>query len=114
MANKFVSFLEKVGKDVEKGLFYVLKPAAVAASIIDPAAAPLINMVYQAVLTAEQNFAGITGSGPQKLAAVTSIVGNLIQQTLSAAGKSATAQDVQNVINGVVSVLSTIPAPPAS
>jgi hypothetical protein len=120
MTNKFVSFLETAGKDIEKifskDIVPYLPMAESAVSAFAPSASPMFNATANAVIMAEQNAAAIgqqVGSGPQKLAAVTGLIGGLIAQGLKDAGKSNTAADVTGYINSVVSILNTTPAPPA-
>ncbi len=118
MTNKFLSFLEAVGRDFKKGLTVALPfietvgEAAVATFV--PSLGPLFNQTVSAVVTAEQSAAAIgkqTGSGVQKAAAVVALVGPLIEQALIDAGKSSTAADVQNYINAIVTILNLAPAP---
>ncbi len=114
MSSKFVSFLEAVGKDIEKGLVYVIPVAGAGLAAFAPEFSPLFTTVSQAVITAEQNFAAIgqqSGTGVSKLAAVTGVVGNLISTALKAAGKQGSTAEVQSVINGIVTMLNAIPAP---
>ncbi len=118
MANKFLSFLEAVGRDFKKGLAVALPfietagEAAVATFV--PALGPLFNQTVSAVVTAEQAAAAIgkqSGSGVQKSAAVVALVGPLIEQALIDAGKPSTAADVQNYVNSIVAILNLVPAP---
>jgi hypothetical protein len=117
----FKSFLETVGKDFKKGLDAILPyaetvgEAAVAAYA--PALGPLFNQTVNAVVTAEQAAAAVgkqTGSGVSKLAAVVGLIGPLIEQGLKDAGKSASATDVANYVNSVVTILNTAPAATAN
>jgi len=122
MANKFVSFLEAVGRDFKKGLSVALPfietagEAAVATFL--PSLGPIFNQTVSAVVTAEQAAAAIgkqTGTGVQKAAAVIGLVGPLIEQALIDAGKPSDATAVQNYVNAIVAILNVAPAPvPAS
>ncbi len=118
MTNKFLSFLEAVGRAFKKGLTVALPfietagEAAVATFV--PALGPLFNQTVSAVVTAEQAAAAIgkqSGSGVQKSAAVVALVGPLIEQALIDAGKPSTAADVQNYVNSIVAILNLVPAP---
>jgi len=118
MTNKFISFLEAVGRDFKKGLTVALPfietagEAAVATFV--PALGPLFNQTVSAVVTAEQSAAALgtqSGTGTQKAAAVVGLVGPLIVQALKDAGKSATAADVQKYIDSIVAILNLAPAP---
>ena len=120
MSNKFVSFLDAVGRDFKKGLDFLLyNPAAVAVEqigigAIAPELLPTYNATKAAVILAEQNFAAIgkqSGTGLQKSAAVLQIAGDLIKQGLDDAGMANDAPAVQNWINFVVTGLKAAPAP---
>jgi hypothetical protein len=119
MTNKFISFLEAVGHDFKKGLDYILPYAETAGeaavTIFAPALGPLFNQTVSAVVTAEQSAAAIKAglTGPQKLSAVATLVGPLIQQALTDAGKTADEAAVQSYINAIVLILNTVPASPA-
>jgi|SRR5579862_6378695 len=117
MSNKFVSFLEAVGKDFKKGLDAILPYAKTtgeaAVAIFAPSLSSLFNQTVNAVVTAEQSAAAIgaqSGSGQQKLASVVQLMGPLIAQALADAGKAHDDAAVQNYINAVVTVLNTTPA----
>ena len=120
MTNKFVSFLEAVGRGFKKGLDFILPIAEtageVAVSIFAPALGPLFNQTVAAVMTAEQSAAAVgkqTGTGVQKLASVVQLMGPLIAQGLADAGKANDEAAVQAYINSIVTILNSIPAPPA-
>lgn len=121
MTNKFVSFLETVGRDFKKGLDFILPWAAgageVAVSLLAPSLGSLFNQTVNAVVTAEQAAAAVgkqTGSGAQKLASVVQLMGPLIATALADAGKSNDTASVQAYINAVVTILNAAPAPAAS
>jgi hypothetical protein len=117
MSNKFVSFLKKVGEDFVKGLNAILPWASTAGEVavadFAPALGPLFNQTVSAVVTAEQAAvaAGQQKTGPSKLSAVVQLMGPLIKQGLSDAGKPADDAAVQTYINSVVQVLNAAPAP---
>lgn len=120
MSNKFVSFLETIGRDFKKGLDFILPLAQgageVAVSIFAPALGSLFNTTVAAVALAEQKATALgkqTGSGAQKLADVLQIAGPVISQSLADAGRSNDDAAVQNYINSVVAILNAIPATPA-
>ena len=116
MSNKFVGFLETVGKDFLKYVFPWLVKAEQVVSLAFPSLGPLFNLTANAVVAVEQNFAALgqqSGTGAQKLASVVQSIGGLIAQGLADAGKSNTAADVQQYINSVVNVLNAAPPPAA-
>jgi hypothetical protein len=116
MANKFWGFLETVGRDFKKGLDFVLPYAETAGetaiSIFNPALGTLFNQTVNAVVTAEQAAAAAgkqSGTGAAKLASVVQLMGPLIKQALTDAGKPNDDTAVQNYINAVVTILNSIP-----
>jgi hypothetical protein len=119
VTNKFVSFLEAVGRDFRKGLSFILPYAAsageVAVSLFAPPLGPLFNQTVNAVITAEQNAAAVgkqSGTGPQKAAAVAQLMGPLIKQALADAGKANDDAAVQKYIDSVVTILNAVRATP--
>lgn len=117
MTNKFVSFLEAVGKDFKKGLDVLLKfapEAETAVGIFAPQLGPAFNTTVNAVVMAEQKYAALgkqTGTGQQKLADVLQIAEPVIAQSLADAGKANDTASVTNYVNSVVAVLNAAPAP---
>lgn len=123
MSNKFVGFLETVGKDIVKGLGFAVKEApaasALAAILFPPSAAisPFIvaglNLVQSSIISIEQKYAasGVqTGSGVQKASEVLTLTGPAVSQLLSAAGvPNVTDAYVQTLITAIVSVLNALP-----
>lgn len=114
----FKSFLKHAGEDFKKGLEFILPWAATAGeaavAAFAPQLGPMFNSTVTAVVQAEQNFAAIgkqSGTGASKLAAVVGVVGNLIKQGLSDAGKDSSDAAVQNYINSIVTILNAAPAP---
>ena len=111
------TFLEAVGKDFKKGLDAILPYAETAGqtavSIFAPGVLPLYTATVNAVILAEQNAAAIgnqSKSGASKLASVVSLIGGLIKQGLTDAGKAADDTAVQNYVNSVVTILNSVPA----
>lgn len=118
MPNKFVSFLEAIGKDFKKGLDFVLPYAQtageVAVSLFAPSLGTLFNSTVNAVVTAEQAAAAASkqsGTGAQKLASVVQLMGPLIAQGLQDAGKPNDNAAVQAYISSIVTILNAVPAP---
>lgn len=118
MGSKFLSILETIGRDFEKGLRFVLPIAETAGEcavqIFFPALGPAYNSTVAAVALAEQKYASMgqqSGTGAQKLNDVIQIVGPVVAQALADAGKSNTADDVKNYVNSVVNVLNSAPSP---
>lgn len=112
MTNKFVSFLEHVGHDFKVG-FDKVEPYVGLAALI-PGAGAIVTGVVGAIITVEQKFAAAglqNGTGPQKLSEVTAIMGPLISEFLTVAGKTADAAAVTKYINDIVAVLNDQPAP---
>lgn len=118
MANKFVSFLEAIGKDFQKGLIKVLPFAEgageAAVTIFAPSLGPMFNSTVSAVALAEQKYTALgkqTGSGASKLADVVSLMGPVIAAGLADAGKANDAAAVQSYVTSVVTILNTTSAP---
>jgi hypothetical protein len=116
--NKFESWLERAGKDFEKGLTFVLPIAAssgeVAVAAFAPALGPMFNSTVNAVVLAEQKYTALgkqTGTGASKLADVVTLMGPVIAQGLKDAGQSSDATAVNGYVSSVVAVLNAAPAP---
>ncbi len=114
----FKSWLKHVGEEFKRGLDFILPWAAgageVAVSIFAPALGPLFNQTVTAVVLAEQNAAALgkqSGTGPQKLAAVFTLMQPVISQGLKDAGKESNDAAVQSYINAIVQILNAAPAP---
>lgn len=127
MSNAFVSLMDKIGHDIKVVWADVVKylPAASAiASLIFPAQAAAIagvvnsvDLIQQAVATVEQKFAAAgnpTGTGPEKLAQVLSIVTPTVTQLLAAEGLNYNTTQITNIVNIVVGILNINPAPAAA
>lgn len=117
----FKSFLSAVGHDFKRFLDAILPFAAtsgeVAVSIFAPALGGLFNSTVNAVITAEQAAAALgkqSGSGPQKAVTVLQLMGPLIKQGLTDAGRAADDVAVQKYIDAVVTILNAAPAPPSA
>lgn len=128
MANGFVTVLEKIGSIFGKGLEEAVKflplASTLAGFLFPPAVAPLTaattvaDLLQNAVAEAEQKLAAQgnqTGSGPQKLATVMTIVtssvtGLLSDPTVSSelkkAGIAVNTAYITNLVNAVVSFLN--------
>ena len=127
MSNAFVSLMDKIGHDIKVVWADVVKylPAASAiASLIFPAQAAAIagvvnsvDLIQQAVATVEQKFGAAgnpTGTGPEKLAQVLSIVTPTVTQLLAAEGLNYNTTQITNIVNIVVGILNINPAPAAA
>ena len=117
----FISVLKAIGRDIEK--VFESKPFQEALSVSEavvglafPAMGPIFNITAQAVQQAEANFAAIgqqSSTGAQKLAAVVTNVGNLIQVGLKDAGvANVTQAKVEQYISAVVTILNATPELP--
>ena len=113
MANKFIGFLETIGKDFKRGLMdiqpYTEGAAEVGIAVFAPELGPLFNKVASAVMLAEQSStaAGKTQNGPDKLASVLQLIGPLIASTLTDL-TSHPASTPQSYISAVVTILNGI------
>jgi hypothetical protein len=111
MANKFVTFLQKVGRDLETDFNKIL-PYTPLLDLI-PGAAPIVTAVTGTIITVEQKFTAMgkqSGTGSQKLAQVIAIIGPAVAQMLGTAGKPADEATVTKYINDIVAVLNDVPA----
>lgn len=116
MANKFVSLLQHVGKDLEKGLSIILPLAQVAApelAAIDPALGAVFSTTLGVVVQTEQKFAAMgkqNGTGTQKFSEALSILSPIVTSQFAAAGKAHDADTVSKYVQAVVDFLNAIPA----
>lgn len=120
MANKFVTFLEQIGKDIEKGLETAVNFMTKFQPLIDVGlnvipggitAVPIFNATVAAITTVEQKFTAVgqsTAALNVKLANVEQILGQVIEPYLKNAGSQATANQY---IQAVYNLLMAIPAP---
>jgi len=126
MANKFVGFLESVGKEFLKGLAFAVKyaiPVEKLIGLIFPTLAPVATevadatqLIQTAVLQVEQKYAasGIqTGTGAQKSAEVLLLTEQAVTSLLAQAGIKADTAYIQSIINAVVAILN-VQAPPTA
>ena len=126
----FKSFLTKAGEDFKKGLTEFVKyaPTVVAdAGKVETAAQPFLQLAFPGIapeiavvtqtivssaIETEQKFAAEgqqTGTGPQKLAEVLSIVTPTAQAALTKLGLPADETTITNWVNSVVNFLNGIP-----
>jgi hypothetical protein len=118
MANKFVTFLEHVGTDIEHGVEKTLAFIKPIQPLIDfglkalvpegGLIAPVFDRVVMAAVLAQQAYQA-PGSGPKRAAAVISIIGPEIGQALN----TKDASEVKKYIDAVVALLNLAPAPTA-
>jgi hypothetical protein len=122
----FLSVLEQVGKDFEKGLKWAVEyavPVEKLVALLFPQAAPAViaiadatSLIQGAVLLVEQKYAasGVqSGSGSQKLAEVMTLAGSAVISLLHQAGISADGSYVESLISAVVGVLNVQTMPGA-
>ena len=115
----FLSVLEQVGKDFEKGLKWAVEyavPVEKLVALLFPQAAPAViaiadatSLIQGAVLLVEQKYAASgaqSGSGSQKLAEVMTLAGSAVISLLQQADISANASYVESLISAVVGVLN--------
>jgi hypothetical protein len=127
MSNKFVSVMDAIGRDFEKGLIeaekYLPEAASLAAVIYPPSAAvdasviSGVGLVQKAVTVVEQKYAAsgvATGSGPQKLAEVMSLTDAAVTSLLAQYGIVADSAYITNLVNAVVAILNVQAAPTVS
>ena len=124
MTSTFVSLMDKIGHDIKVVWEDVVKylPAASAlASLLFPAQVATItgvvnsiDLIQKAVATVEQKFAAAgnpTGTGPQKLAQVLSLVSPSVTQLLTSEGLHYNSAQITNIVNAVVAILNVQEAP---
>ena len=119
----FVTVIEKVGKDI--GIVWgdvikYLPEASALAALLFPGAAGTtaavvggVNLIQQTVVAVEQKFKASgapTGSGPQKLAQVTDIVGPAVTALLAQEKLSINSTQLNGIISAVVAILNVQPA----
>lgn len=122
----FLSVLEAIGKDFEKGLKWAVQyavPVEKLVALLFPQAAPAViaiadatSLIQGAVLLVEQKYAASgaqSGSGPQKLAEVMAVAGAAVVSLLQSAGISANSNYVESLISAVVGVLNVQAMPAA-
>jgi len=122
----FLSVLEEVGKDFEKGLEWAVEysvPVEKLAALLFPQVAPAVDavadattLIQSAVLLVEQKYAASgtqSGTGAQKLADVMALAGTAITSLLQKAGITASGDYVESLISAVVGVLNVQTMPEA-
>lgn len=117
MPNKFTDILEHVGKVFKTIFTDATKVAEIAEPIVDiafPGVAPLYNFTVQQAAMAEAAAGGASGTGPQKLAAVSAAVLPYATAAMKNDGVPApTATQIVDYVNAVVASLKALPAPVA-
>jgi hypothetical protein len=117
MSNKFVGFLEAIGKAFMKVIIPFAPMAEAAVNTFLPALGPAFTATSNAVIAVEQKYAALgqqNGTGAQKLQEVLQLSEPVIAQFLADAGKAHDTAAVTAYINSVVGVLNMAPAPAAT
>jgi len=120
VSNKFVSFLQAVGKDFKKGLEYILpfaEAASVGISVVNPALGGLIQTSIATVIGVEQKFAAAQqqdGTGAQKLSDSLTILYPAFESIFKQYGVEIDKSHVENYINAIVAALNAFPPLPAT
>jgi hypothetical protein len=125
--NKFVGFLESMGKAFEKGLVWAVQyavPVEKLVALLFPAAAPAAvgvadatSLIQNAVLAVEQKYAAAgvqNGTGTQKLAEVMTLTSSAVITLLKQEGITADTAYVQSLVSAVVAILNVQQAPAAA
>lgn len=112
MGNKFVSWLEHIGK----AILHIAesREVATAVQLFAPQLGSAFNLTVNACAMAEQKWAALgkqNGTGEQKLADVLLIAKPVIAQALADIGKPNDDAAVEKYVNSVVAVLNAAPAP---
>jgi hypothetical protein len=125
----FISVLETIGKDFEKGLKWAVMyavPVERLVGLLFPAAGPAVNgvvdateLIQNAVLVVEQKYAAAglqKGTGPEKLVEVLQLTGQAVTSLLAHEGISTTPAYISSLVSAVVSILNvqTMPTVPAA
>ena len=123
----FISVMETIGKDFEKGLKWAAiyaVPVEKLVSLLFPAAAPIATeladattLVQNAVLLVEQKFAAQgrqSGTGAQKLGEVITLIEQTVTALLCKAGIHADTSYIGKIISAVVALLNVQQAPTAA
>jgi hypothetical protein len=119
----FVTVMEKIGKDIGVAWNDVVKylpEASALAALLFPGAAGTtaavvgsVNLIQQTVVTVEQKFkaqGAPSGTGAQKLAQVTAIVGPAVTALLAQEKLTINSTQLNGIINAVVAILNVQPA----
>lgn len=120
----FVSVLETIGKDFEKGLKWAIEyavPVERLVALLFPAAAPIAgdvadatSLIQTAVLLVEQKYAAAgkqSGTGSQKLAEVLLLTEQTVTALLAKAGIQANTAYLQQIVSAVVAILNVQQTP---
>jgi hypothetical protein len=123
----FISVLETIGKEFEKGLKWAVKyavPVETLVALLFPAAAPLAagvanatSLIQTAVLLVEQKYAasGVqNGTGAQKLSEVMLLTEQSVTSLLSQSGITADTSYLQSLVSAVVAILNVTAAQPSA
>jgi hypothetical protein len=123
----FISVLETIGKEFEKGLKWAVKyavPVETLVALLFPAAAPLAagvanatSLIQNAVLLVEQKYAasGVqNGTGTQKLSEVMLLTEQAVTSLLSQSGITADTSYLQSLVSAVVAILNVTAAQPSA
>ena len=123
----FISVMETIGKDFEKGLKWAAAyalPAEKLVSLLFPAAAPVATeladattLIQNAVLVVEQKFTAEgrqSGTGVQKLGEVLALVEQTVTALLSKAGIHADTSYIEKIISAIVALLNVQQTPTAA
>ena len=123
----FISVMETIGKDFEKGLKWAAAyalPAEKLVALLFPSAAPVINeladattLIQNAVLVVEQKFAAEgrqSGTGAQKLGEVLALVEQTVTALLTKAGIHADTSYIEKIVSAIVALLNVQQAPTAA
>ncbi len=115
----FISVLETIGKEFEKGLKWAVEyavPVEKLVALLFPAAAVAAagvanatSLIQTAVLMVEQKYAasGVqNGTGAQKLSEVMLLTEQAVTSLLSSAGIAADASYLQSIVSAVVGILN--------
>lgn len=126
MSSKFISIMDRIGADVHIAWDDVVKylpEASALAALLFPGQvgtiAGVVNsvgLIQQAVATVEQKWAALgaaKGTGVQKAAQVTSIVGPTVTSLLAKEGVDLNTTQLNGIINATVAVLNVRTAPAA-
>lgn len=115
-----MTFLQHVGNFFKTVFADVTREAVAVQPVVDlafPGIAPLYNATVQAVSLAETAAVAagsITGSGTNKLAAVTAAIEPIALAYLKQNGITANSTHIEAWVNAVVATLNALPAPTAS
>ncbi len=122
MANKFVTFLDKLGGDALKVLTFGLVVAKTVEPEVDVAlnlagltgVTTLFNNVITLASGAQAVAGGVTGTGAQKLALVVAGVTPQFEQFLQNEGVTMNTAQINAWVSAAVNLVMAIPAPSSS